>query len=74
MKPQVKANGNKYWEYVLCNGDDLLVVSHDPKQAMAYLGFRYTLKEASVKEPNAFLGAEIKKWNLNNPDNCPRLD
>ena len=69
MKPQVKANGDKYWQYVLCYVDDLLVISHDPKQAMAYLGSRFTLKEGSVKEPDVFLGAEIKKWNLNDPNN-----
>ena len=70
MKPQVKANGNEYWEYILCYVDDLLVIRHNPKQARAYLGSRYAPKEGSVKEPDASLGAEIKKWNLNNPDNC----
>jgi len=69
MKPQVKASGDKCWEYVLCYVDHLLVISHNATQAMAYLGSRYTLKEGSVKESDAFLGAEIKKWNLNDPDN-----
>jgi len=64
MKPRVKPNGDKYWEYVLVYVDDVLVISHDPKNTMDELGKAYTLKAGSVKEPDAYLGAEIKKWKL----------
>ena len=61
MRPNVKPNGDKYWEYVLCYVDDVLVISHDPKNVMQHLESKYTLKEGSVKEPDTYLGAEVKK-------------
>jgi hypothetical protein len=33
---------------------------------MDYLSSKYKLKEGSVKEPDSYLGADIKKWNINN--------
>jgi hypothetical protein len=34
MRPAVKADGSKYYEYVLCYVDDLLVASEHPKRIM----------------------------------------
>jgi hypothetical protein len=31
-------------------------------KTMDYLKSRYTLKEGSVKEPDTYLGAQVKKW------------
>jgi hypothetical protein len=31
---------------------------------MDYLSSKYKLKEGSVKEPYSYLGADIKKWNI----------
>jgi hypothetical protein len=62
MRPKAKPNGDKYWEYVLCYVDDILCVSHEPQTVMDYLASRYTLKKESVREPNAYLGAVVKKW------------
>jgi len=73
MRPNVKPNGTKYWEYVLCYVDDVLVISHDPKAVMEHFQSRYTLKPGSVGEPKEYLGTEIKKFDLpNSPDGKPR--
>jgi Reverse transcriptase (RNA-dependent DNA polymerase) len=64
MRPQTKPNGDRYYEYVLCYVDDLLVLSHDPQSIMNVLSKKYTLKEGSVKEPDMYLGAEIRKWQI----------
>ena len=64
MKPRVKPNGDKYWEYVLCYVDDILVVSHNPQKTMDVLSAKYTLKDGSVKEPDQYLGATIRKMNI----------
>jgi hypothetical protein len=69
MRAGVKPNGDKYWEYVLCYVDDLLVISHNPKAVMDFLAKRYTLKKGSVKEPDTYLGANVKKWNIRGSDN-----
>jgi hypothetical protein len=64
MRPNCKPDGTKYWEYVLCYVDDILVVSHDPKKVMDYLEKSYTLKAGSVRLPNDYLGAQVTKYSL----------
>jgi Reverse transcriptase (RNA-dependent DNA polymerase) len=62
LRPAVKDTGEKYYEYVLCYVDDVLCGSERPQQVMAYLSEKYTLKSGSVKEPDVYLGADIKKF------------
>jgi hypothetical protein len=69
MRAKVKPNGDKYWEYVLCYVDDILCVSHELQTVMDYLASRYALRKGSVKEPDACLGAEVKKWMIEGADN-----
>jgi hypothetical protein len=64
MKPNTKPDGFKYWEYVLCYVDDVLVVSHEPQKVMDHLNSRYTMKEGSVKPPDEYLGAQIRRYNI----------
>lgn len=69
MRPKVKPNGDKYWEYVLCYVDDILCISHEPQVVMVYLASKYTLKKGSVKETDAYLGAEVKMWTIDGAEN-----
>jgi Reverse transcriptase (RNA-dependent DNA polymerase) len=62
MRPAVKPDGTKYWEYVLVYVDDLLAVSHDPATIMEQLGEHYTLKPGSVRPPAEYLGSDIKEF------------
>ena len=39
----------------------MLIVSHDPNSVMKHLEAKYTLKESSVKEPDEYLGNQIRK-------------
>ena len=49
MKPKVKANGDTYWECVLCYVADILCISpHEPQVVMDHLATKYTLKKGSV--------------------------
>jgi hypothetical protein len=68
MKPGTKKDGTTYWSYVLCYVDDILVIDEDPTATMKYLQSRYTLKEGSVKEPDTYLGATVKKWYIPGSD------
>jgi hypothetical protein len=68
MKPGVKRDGTKYWQYILCYVDDILSICETPKETMDYLKSRYTLKAGSVKEPDVYLGAQIKKWYIAESD------
>ena len=68
MKANVKPDSFKYWEYVLCYVDDLLVLSHEPKQIMDFLETRYALKKGSVKEPDEYLGGRVEKFSIQDRD------
>ena len=73
MKARVKPNGDKYWEYVLCYVDDILVISHVPQETMDMLSKSYTLKAGSVKEPDQYLGAEIRKLQIEDYDDPTKI-
>jgi hypothetical protein len=64
MRKACKPDGSKYWEYVLCYVDDVLVISHDPKAVMDELSKRYTMKKGSVKDPEEYLGTQIRRYPL----------
>ena len=72
MKAAIKPNRDKYWVYVLCYVDDLLVVLHKHQEVMDFLSKRYTLKEGSVKEPIEYLGNQVGKWDMHDPLNPGR--
>jgi hypothetical protein len=62
MRPAVKADGFKYYEYVLCYVDDILIISQHPKRIMEALEHKYILKAGSVGEPKTYLGAKVSKY------------
>lgn len=64
MRKAVKKDGSKYWEYVLMYVDDILIVSENPTPVLKHFEETYTLKKGSVKEPDSYLGADIRKYNL----------
>jgi hypothetical protein len=68
MKAGVKRDGTKYWQYILCYVDHILSICENPKETMDYLKSRYTLKAGSVKEPDVYLGTQIKKWYIAESD------
>jgi Reverse transcriptase (RNA-dependent DNA polymerase) len=62
LRAAVKDTGGKYYEYVLCYVDDILCGSERPQKVMDYLSEQYTLKGGSVKEPDVYLGADVKNF------------
>ena len=73
MRPAVKPNGFKYYEYVLCYVDDILAISHAPQAIMDHLSSKYTLKEGSVKPPDTYLGADIKEFKITDSDDPDKV-
>jgi hypothetical protein len=73
MRPAVKMDGSKYYEYVLCYVDDLLVVSEHPKRIMESLEAKYVLKAGSVGKPTTYLGAKVSKYRLEHSDNPDKV-
>ena len=64
IRPMVKPDGFEYYEMLLIFVDDLLGVSHAPKETMDALAKLYELKAGSVGEPTMYLGANIEKFQL----------
>ena len=61
MRQSQKPSGFKYWEYVLCYVDDVLVISHEPQVTVEAIGKHVALKEGSVASPTTYLGANVFK-------------
>ena len=59
MHPNVKENGELYYEYLAIYVNDILVIGENPKQTMDCLAKLYRLKEGSVGNPSQYLGAQI---------------
>ena len=62
MKPASKPDGIEYYQYVICYVDNVAAAMENPKKFMDELGRRFTLKDGSVKEPDMYLGADVKNW------------
>jgi hypothetical protein len=68
MKAAVKLNGDKVYEYAISYVDDLIFQGIDPKGFMDVLGQHFTLKPGSIKEPDTYLGVDIKKFRIPDSD------
>ena len=68
MRPAIKPNGDKIYEYVISYVDDLIFQGNDPKGFMTALGQHFTLKPGSIKEPDTYLGVDIKKYKIHTSD------
>ncbi|KAI2499207.1 Reverse transcriptase (RNA-dependent DNA polymerase) [Fragilaria crotonensis] len=68
MKAATKADGTKFYSYVLAYVDDILCLDTDPKNVMDALSKVYKLKDGSVKAPDVYLGAEVKQFKIPESD------
>jgi len=66
LRPQTKPNGFEYYEHVLIFVDDMLHVSHDCKPTLKTLATTCELKDDSYGTPERCLGANVKKYDLEN--------
>jgi len=64
MRIAKKPDGFTYWQYILCYVDDILVISHDPKDIMNKISAFVTFKEGSIQPPTSYLGATISKLTI----------
>ena len=75
-RPAVKADGEAYYEYLLCYVDDVLCVSHDPDFTMKQVQEKFELKGNKWDDVEVYLGARItnkvhegtKLWTMSSHD------
>ena len=60
-KPMSKADGSKYYAYILVYVDDLLIIDVNPKQFMDQIEAIFKVKPGSIEVPNRYLGTDIGK-------------
>jgi len=70
MRPAMKPNGFKYWEYVLVYVDDILSISHDPKRTMKLIQAKFKLKNNAMDPPETYLGATLSQFDNMDGDLC----
>ena len=62
MRPAIKSDGTKFYDYVLLYVDDALVVSKKAESILRNeLGRYFELKEESIGPPNHYLGGKVRK-------------
>ena len=61
LKEQTDQKGRKYYSYILCYIDDLLVVHHRPKHIMHMINSFLPLKHDLVGLSEMYLGAKLKR-------------
>ena len=73
MRPAIKKNGDKYYEYMIAYVDDLLCCSVNPKLQMDMIQSKFTLKDGTVEEPKMYLGADIIKTRIPESDDPEKV-
>lgn len=62
MRKAIKANGEKYWEYVFVYTDDVLAMSENPEAILQEMNRHFLLKPDSIGPPTRYLGATISEY------------
>ena len=68
MKKKVKADGKKYYSYLVVYVDDILSIDTNPKEAIDRIGQYFKVKDNSVEFPKMYLGANVRRWIVQDDD------
>jgi hypothetical protein len=66
MRPKVRADGFKFYEYVLIYVDDILAISDNPRACVDAIDKFFPMKAGSIGSPDIYLGAKVTKVKLPN--------
>ena len=65
MRKAKRTDSTDYWEYVLLYVDDCIAISTDPEAIVCdEIGKYFLVKEASIGEPDSYLGGKFRKVEL----------
>ena len=59
MRKATKEDGTEYHELLLVYTDDILIISHRPREAMSQLDQNFLVKSDSIGSPSTYLGAQV---------------
>jgi hypothetical protein len=67
MRPAIKSDGTKVWDFVLMYTDDTLVISKNAESILRNeMGKYFELKQESIGPPNIYLGGHLRQVKLKN--------
>ena len=67
MRPAIKSDGTKSYDYVMLYVDDALVVSENAESILRNeFGSYFELNEESIRHPDHYLGGKVRKVQLEN--------
>ena len=67
LKEETRLTDNlRYYSYILCYVDDILVINHDPMSILNRINEYLPLKPNSVGDPDIYLGAKLRNVRLAN--------
>ncbi len=67
MRPGMKKDGTKYWQYVLLYTDDILAIMEEPEKFLKEeMDNFFTLKPSSIGPPKQYLGNKVSQVDLDN--------
>ncbi len=71
LRDGLRADGSKYWEYVLLYTDDILAIMEEPEKFLREeMDNIFTLKPNSIKPPTHYLGNKVSQVELANGAKC----
>lgn len=65
LRPAVKPDGEKYYEYILPYVNDVMAITYDPGIFMNQIQEKFEFKGAKCNDFNMYLGARISKKTIN---------
>ena len=66
LRPAIKPNGEKVYEYILLYVDDALVVGINAKEQLDHVGTYFEFKKGSIGPPSTYLGSQLRLVVLEN--------
>ena len=64
MKAKIKVDESTYYSYIVVYFDDILCIDADPGEIIDKIVSICRMKEDSIGSPKIYLGANVKKWLL----------
>ena len=62
LRKAAKPDGSEYYKLLLVYTDDVLIVLHQPREAMMQLDQNFLVKKDSIEKPKTYLGALIGEY------------
>ena len=70
LRPEMKPDGFKYYEYILCCVDGVLCIFHNPRKLMKRIQEDFKIKDDKIEPPGVYIGVTLAKMKLESGKYC----